>query len=162
MSATQQSLEERVRRMDPVSAEPEQQGELDALMQVLGRYARRQRRRDCKLVGPDGETMVLPEAVFHVLARVVDVLAHGDAVSVVPVGKQLTTQQAANLLNVSRQYLVRLLEHGKLPHSKVGKHRRIRVDDVLAFKRQRDDTRKKALDQLSEMTEEFSGYRELE
>ena len=162
MSAQQQTVEDQVRRMLPVSAEPEQQPELNALLQAIRAFSRMQRRRDCKLVGPDGQTIGLPDAVFYLLARVVDVLAQGDAISVVPVGKKLTTQQAANLLNVSRQYLVRLLNEDKIPHTMIGRHRRLRVDDVLAFKRQRDSQRRESLKRLTQMTEEFGGYEELE
>ncbi len=84
------------------------------------------------------------------------VLVRGDAVTIVPVGKELTTQQAADVLNVSRQYLVRLLEGGKLAHRKTGKHRRVRVEDVLAFKAERDSERAKQLDDLAAMTQDWS------
>jgi hypothetical protein len=67
---------------------------------------------DCRLVGPQGESITLPESVLHVLERVVEVMARGDSITVVPVGREMTTQQAADLLNVSRQYLVRLLDEG--------------------------------------------------
>ena len=85
----------------------------------------------------------------------------GPRVTVVPIGKELTTQQAADLLNVSRQYLVRLLDEGKVPFTKTGKHRRLRMEDVLAFKQTRDKDRKTALDRLTELSEEFGGYSEL-
>lgn len=116
-----------------------------------------------QIVDPDGETIVeLPEAVFYVLKRVADVLASGDAVTVVPVGKELTTQQAANLLNVSRQYVVRLLDQGRIPYTKTGKHRRLRVEDVLAFRRMRDQERRAKLDDLTRMSGELGGYTDLE
>jgi excisionase family DNA binding protein len=89
---------------------------------------------------------------------VVEVLAHGDAITVVPVGKELTTQQAADLLNVSRQYLVRLLDEARIPYTKTGKHRRLRVEDVLAFKNARDTYRDASLRALTELTEELGGY----
>ena len=111
---------------------------------------------------PNKETFAIPEAVFYLLERVAEVLARGDAITVVPVGKLLTTQQAADLLNVSRQYLVRLLEQEKLPYSKTGKHRRLRIDDVLAYKAARDKERKAQLDLLVAMSEEAGGYEELE
>jgi excisionase family DNA binding protein len=117
----------------------------------------------CQIVGLEGETIVaLPEAVFYVLKRVAEVLARGDAITVVPVGKELTTQQAANLLNVSRQYVVRLLDQGRIPYTKTGKHRRLRVEDVLAFKRRRDQERRAKLDELTRMSGELGGYTDLE
>lgn len=78
--------------------------------------------------------------------------------TVVPVGKEVTTQQAADLLNVSRQYLVRLLEERRLPFRKTGKHRRLRIEDVLTFKSQRDKDRRAGLRELSQVTQEFGGY----
>ncbi|MDP3235012.1 MAG: excisionase family DNA-binding protein [Myxococcales bacterium] len=81
-----------------------------------------------------------------------------DSVTVVPVGAKVTTQQAAALLNVSRQYLVRLLDEGRMPFRRTGKHRRVRVEDVLAFKHARDSERRRGLRELSELTQEFGGY----
>lgn len=93
--------------------------------------------------------------------RVAEVLAHEDAVTVLPVGQQLTTQKAADILNVSRQYLVRLLEDRKIPFTKTGRHRRIHVRDLLNFKRSRDHERIKTLDSLTEMSQEMGGYDEI-
>jgi excisionase family DNA binding protein len=101
---------------------------------------------------------LLPEAVFYVLERVAEVMARGDSITVVPVGKELTSQQAADLLNVSRQYLVRLLDEGKIPFRKTGKHRRLRIEDVLSFKEARDQEREEGLRELSRLTQEFGGY----
>src|SRR5262245_27973958 len=124
MTTAAAHLEEQIRRMTPVSAPPEQQADVAKLSQLLGglAHARKRRTTACRLVGPQGEAVPLPESVFYVLERVAEVLARGDAVTVVPVGKELTTQQAADLLNVSRQYLVRLLDEGRIPYKKTGKH----------------------------------------
>ena len=92
----------------------------------------------CCLVGPTGEAIPLPESVYHVLERAAAALARGDSVTLVPVAQQLTTQQAADMLGVSRQYLIRLLDNGKLPFTKVGRQRRLRLDDVVAFKAERE------------------------
>lgn len=80
--------------------------------------------------------------------------------SCVPVGAVMTTQQAADLLNVSRQYLVRLLDDGKLPYDRTGKHRRLKMEDVLAYKKQRDLERDNKLDEIAKLTEELGGYGE--
>ncbi|MCO5170384.1 MAG: helix-turn-helix domain-containing protein [Planctomycetes bacterium] len=159
--ATTGSIEERLRRLSPVSAPEDQQAGVEELARVLQRAHRARRPARCKLVGPAGETIEVPESVFHVLERVAEVLARGDAVTIVPVGKELTTQQAADILNISRQYLVRLLDEGAIPFARTGKHRRLRVEDVLAFKEKRDHERKAALDELARQSEDVGGYREL-
>lgn len=161
MASATHPLEDQIRRMTPVAAPPGEQADVARLSEMLGGLAHGNRARRapvCRLVGPKGEELVLPEAVFYVLERVTEVLARGDSVTVVPVGKELTTQQAADILNVSRQYLVRLLDENRIPYRKTGKHRRLRIEDVLAFKERRDRERGNALRGLTELTEELGGY----
>jgi len=160
MEAVTATLEDMIRKMTPVAAPPDQRADVQALFHALDTMAHRPKRRapKCKLVGPKGETLAIPESIFYVLERVAEVLARGDAITVVPVGQQLTTQQAADLLNVSRQYLVRLLDEKRIPFTKTGKHRRLRIDDVLAFKENRDGNRRAGLRELSQLTEAFGGY----
>src|SRR5438445_7076282 len=108
MAATTTPLDEQIRRMTPVAAPPAARGQLIDLMAALqGSRARAASRP--RLVGPNHEEIPLPETVYHLLKQLVEILARGDAITLVPVGKKLTTQQTADLLNVSRQYLVRLL-----------------------------------------------------
>src|SRR5690606_10498250 len=111
--------------------------------------------------GPTGEAIPIPESVFHVLVRVAEVMARGDSLTIVPVGQELTTQQAADMLNVSRQYLVRLLDEGRIPYTKTGTHRRLQIDDVLAYEELRDEQRRASLDELTHMSEDLGGYDEL-
>jgi excisionase family DNA binding protein len=153
------NLKDMIRRMTPVAAPPEQQAQVLALSRALEGMAHPSRRRapKCQLVGPNGESIALPESMFYILERVVEVMARGDSITVVPVGRELTTQQAADLLNVSRQYLVRLLDEGRIPFRKTGKHRRLRIEDVLRFKETRDKDRRAGLRDLSRMTQEFGG-----
>ncbi len=154
------SLEDRIRRMTPVAAPPEQQAQVAELSRAIEEMVQPPRRSapKCQLVGPDGEATAIPESVFYVLERVAEVMARGDSITVVPVGKEVTTQQAADLLNFSRQYLVRLLDGGRIPFRKTGKHRRLRIEDVLSFKEQRDKDRRAGLRELSRLTQEFGGY----
>ena len=160
MTATSHSMEDLIRRMTPVAAPPEQQAQVAALSRALEGMVHSPKRRapKCQLLGPKAETIAIPESVFYVLERVVEVLARGDAITVVPVGKEVTTQQAADLLNVSRQYLVRLLDEGRIAFRKTGKHRRLRVEDVISFKEKRDKDRRAGLRELSQLTQEFGGY----
>jgi len=111
-----------------------------------------------KLVGPNMEEIVLPDAVLDALHQMVHALARDQAVTVVPVDKQLTTQQAADVLNVSRPYVVRLLNAGEIPYTKTGTHRRIRFDDVIAYRQRRDAQRKAGLDRLSRLGQDTGHY----
>ena len=158
-----ETIEQSVRRMTPISALPTERSEVAALRRILDAAAHVVPAAPrCELRGPKGETIPLPASVFYLLKQVVDVMARGDAITIVPVGRELTTQQAADLLNISRQYLVRLLEDRKIPFRRTGKHRRLKIEDVLAFKTNRDRDRKAALDELAEMSQEFGGYEELQ
>ncbi len=159
MPSSATAFEDSVRRMNPVAAPEDQRERLAALLHLLEQVRpEADEPAAYKLVTPTGEVTELPESVFLLLERVIEVLARGDAITVVPVGKELTTQQAANILNVSRQYLVRLLDEGRIPHRKTGTHRRVRMEDLLAYKRQRDQSRREGLRELSRMTEDFGGY----
>ena len=103
-----------------------------------------------RLLRAGGEEVELPHSVREVLVRVVRELAQGNAVAVLPVHAELTTQAAADLLKVSRPYLIGLIDQGTLPCTRTaGHHRRLRLADVLAYKRARDTERRAALDEMS-------------
>ena len=102
------------------------------------------------------ETKVtVPAPAFKLLIEVLDELAKGNAVTVAPIHKELTTQQAAELLNVSRPYLIGLLEAGVVPYRKVGTHRRIRLVDVLDYQRADEKRRHEAQRSLTREAEEL-------
>ena len=145
-----------VTTLEPIAAGPEERATIARVEQLLAR------RSDCPahLVGPEDETIALPEAAFRLLKEVIHQLNRGHAVAIVPVQMELTTQQAADLLNVSRQYLVRLLEQGKIPFHRTGTHRRIKFDDLMEYKRQRDAARREGLRRLTQLTEELGLYDE--
>ncbi len=95
------------------------------------------------------KTIELPAGAVKLLQAILEDMALGRAVAIVPQNAELTTQQAADFLNVSRPFLVQLLEQKKLPFRLVGTHRRVRFEDVLRFKENIDAERRKVLDQLA-------------
>lgn len=110
--------------------------------------------------GESGEVAAsIPREAFELLLELLGQMADGNAVSVVPVHAELTTHQAAQLLNVSRPYVIGLLEAGKIPHRKVGTHRRVRFTDLMAYKRQDDARRDETLAELTRQAEDLGlGY----
>ena len=109
--------------------------------------------------GHKEETIELPAGAVKLLQAILEDMASGRAVTIVPQNAELTTQQAADFLNVSRPFLVQLLEQKKLPFRLVGTHRRIRFEDVLRFKETTDAERRKVLDQLAAEAQDLKmGY----
>jgi excisionase family DNA binding protein len=101
----------------------------------------------------------LPAIAVDALVRILTEMAAGNAVTLIPVHAELTTQEAASLLNVSRPYLVRLLEEGKLKFRKIGTHRRVLCSDLMEFKQRIDADRDQALaDLAADAQENGTGY----
>ena len=100
-------------------------------------------------------TLVLPTSALRLLVDILGELAIGNAVKVVPVHAELTSQEAADLLNVSRPHLVKMLEEGAIPFTKTGRHRRIRFSDLMAFKQQRDAESQEAMEALVRQAQEL-------
>ena len=110
------------------------------------------------LTGPDGTRLELPAEVFEVLREVVAALSQGLAITVAPHQTVLSTTEAAQLLGVSRPTLVRLLESGEIPFDKPGRHRRVRLADMLAYQQRSHRRRASLLDQMVADSEDAGLY----
>jgi excisionase family DNA binding protein len=99
--------------------------------------------------GGPGVSVTVPREAFDLFLEILGQMADGNAVSILPVQAELTTQEAAEMLNVSRPHLIQLLEAGKIGFRRVGTHRRVRVSDILAYHQKDESDRKAALDELA-------------
>ncbi len=106
-----------------------------------------------ELAGDDA--LVVPRQAAVMLAQILGFLANGQGVTVTPSNAMLTTQQAADFLNVSRPYLIKLLEAGEIPFEKVGTHRRVAFGELMEYKRRDDQERRRAADELTELGQEL-------
>jgi len=141
----------------PTKAEIEQARQSS---QTLSKYADVERVQ-VSLQSSNGETdeLVLPGYVVQILLDVLSQMSQGNAISLVPYHQEISTQEAANLLNVSRPYLVNLLETQQIPFHRVGTHRRVRLRDVLDYKERIDEQRLDALNELTSLSQqEGMGY----
>ena len=148
--------ETNVLEREPVAAEDSEQkllGELDGFLS-MGRES----SSAPVLLGRDGRKVALPDSALRLLHEMVHFLAQGRVVTVVSAGKELTTQQAADILNISRPYLVKMLDRGDIPFSKTGTHRRVRFEDVMSYKRRRDEKRADGLRKLTQLSEDLGLY----
>lgn len=101
----------------------------------------------------------IPQAVVRMLVETLKQMAQGHAVTLIPIHSEITTQQAADLLNVSRPFLIKLLDEGQIPYKKVGRHRRIRFEDLMAFKHKDEREREAAFDEMVALSQELGlGY----
>jgi excisionase family DNA binding protein len=128
---------------------------IDQLEQILSRESAQP-----KLVGSNGEEILIPESVYSILRQIVHAMASGQAFSVELHNPELTTQEAAELLKVSRPFFIKLLKEGAIPYIEVGKHRRVLFQDVITYKEQRQVKRRQGMKELSQFLQEEGFYDE--
>ena len=143
----------------PGPGEAESAGELLARIDAL-----LDTRRSGRLIGPDGDKVEIPPSVFAALRLVAAAMAQGQAVTVAPHDLELTTQEAADLLHVSRPHLIKLLDRGNMAHHRMSddpkSHRRVLLKDVMAYRQERQQTRRGLLRELTRVSEDVpGGYR---
>ncbi|MGA9380301.1 MAG: helix-turn-helix domain-containing protein [Phormidium sp.] len=113
-----------------------------------------------KLVGSNGKEVKIPDSIYQMLRDIVSLMASGQRVSIVSHNCQLTTQEAAEILNVSRPFLIKLLESGEIPYIKVGSHRRVIFQDLMTYKERRKVKRQKGLNELTQFLQDEGFYEE--
>lgn len=111
-----------------------------------------------KADGSDVARLEVPPATLRLLSQILALMARQQTFVLYPQSSELTTKQAAEVLGVSRPFLIRVLEAGEIPYRKVGRHRRVLMKDVLAYKQSMQVKRRAALDELVEASEEVGGY----
>ena len=142
-----------VRERDPAVASEDERAALGEIAQML---ASGTGGEPPALVGASGERVPLPESLLHVLRPLVHDLMQHRPVTVLALSRELTPQQAADILNVSRPFLVKqLLDTGQIPFSMVGTHRRIAYDDLMAYRQRRDEERRRTLRELSRLSQQL-------
>jgi excisionase family DNA binding protein len=133
--------------LPPSVAEPDARQELRRLDEFITLAA--SPAHQAKLVSPDGSEVALPDRVYEVLRDVVKAMSQGFAINIAPLNAVLTTQQAADMLNISRPTLVKLLESGEIPFEKPGRHRRVLLSDLLEYRARSRAERQGILDELT-------------
>ncbi|MCF7959557.1 MAG: helix-turn-helix domain-containing protein [Pirellula sp.] len=129
-----------------------------AFSRTLAREIARESRISLHREG-DGEAIEIPDAVLNVLMKVLSVMSEGKPFTLIPMDEELTTQQAADILSVSRPFLNKLLDLGDISYHKVGRNRRVKFSDVLAYKKQQERRSKDALQELADGAQELDmGY----
>ena len=147
-----------VSRVSPVAPDEEAMRESARALERVQAYLVRQPKGPATVRLSDDERddeLVVPRVALELLARVLAHLANGQGVSIVPANAELTTQQAADMLNVSRPYLIGLLDAGEIEYRKVGTHRRVLAGSLLEYKRSDDARRRTSADELSVLTQEM-------
>ena len=135
----------------PAGVSSKQSTQIQALRQLV-------QSGSVNVVGAKGRKVPLPSVVVGLLDEILKNMQAGKAVTIVPEHQQLTSQRAANLLGVSRPFMVRLLEEGKLEFHMVGSHRRVYLKDLLAYKKRRDEERHDAILRMARMEMDAGTY----
>jgi excisionase family DNA binding protein len=134
---------------ESIAANEDERHQLEAIRALLERPGAHRAMLD---------NLELPESIVRLLRQIVPLLAAGERVALIPLQSELTTREAADFLNVSRQYLVTLLDQGKIAHHMAGTHRRVYFRDLMEYRRQRDEERRHQRKRLIRLSEKAGLY----
>lgn len=137
--------------------EPELPTETDSKLaaEASRTLSRKEPEKEFRIYLEDNSELVIPRAAARLLFHILNEMAEGNAVKLTPIHAQLTTQEAADYLNVSRPFLIKLLETGKIPYHKTGSHRRVRFEDLANYKKRFEEEREKLLNDLVQSGQEM-------
>lgn len=151
-----------LRTLEPVSPTEAESELAQTSSRALAEYVKDGEAQTIRVVpdgGRRGAAITIPAVAFRLLVNILTQMAEGNAVTLIPVHAELTTQEAADLLNVSRPYLVGLLESGEIPFRRVGTRRRVLYKDLADYKKRIDAERRGTLDELTAQAQELNlGY----
>ncbi|MBI4851368.1 MAG: helix-turn-helix domain-containing protein [Acidobacteria bacterium] len=146
---------------EPITPTEQEMNLAEISSRVLAQYIKNKDARSIKIIddSDSSEVVEIPNIAFRLLVDILVHISKGDAITIRPIHQELTTQEAADLLNVSRPFLVKLLEEGKMPFHKVGTHRRVLFKDLLEFKHKHQQEQDKNMDELVALAQEMDlGY----
>jgi excisionase family DNA binding protein len=141
----------------PFQATEQDKEALDAVKVALG-HAAVTDTPVAFLAGVDGQRIALPEPLFRILRQAAAMLARGERITLAPVHQEMSTQEAADQLNVSRPHLIKLLDNGVIPFTKTGRNRRVLFGDVVKYMDQRNRERREHLRELIRRSEDLGLY----
>jgi excisionase family DNA binding protein len=129
---------------------------LPQVKKLVESFARRTEPVAIQVSDHDMVSLQLPAKLFGVLQTILDLMAKGKAFSLIPANAELTTQEAADMLNVSRPHVVKLLKEGVIPYKEVGTHRRILFEDLVVYSKDMKEKRKEALEELARLGQQYN------
>lgn len=137
----------------------EQQVASESLFSFTAAIAKRSSDSIKIKIQESGEFITVPRKALELLSLILSNMAEGKAISLIPSDSEVSTQQAADMLNVSRPHIVKLLEQGTIPFKKVGSHRRILLEELLKYELEQKQQRKENLQFLAEQAQDLNlGY----
>lgn len=139
------------------SSHDEDQQEIETIEELRSLIANAENNQ-LQFTTSQGESILIPPKVAEVFRNVINIMAQGKGISLIPVAEELTTTQAAKILNISRPYLMKLISNGQITYHQVGTHKRILLKDLLTYKKSRDANRKLGLQKLTELSQELGLY----
>ncbi len=135
--------------------QPKNRDELNEIVELLSKISNLDQ---FVMLKSDGQEIKIPSIISRVLYEIISIMSKGGAMTIIPMEKELTTQQAADILNVSRPFLIKLLENGQISFHKVGTHRKIYMKDLMDYKENLNINRANKISEIITLSQEYGLY----